>query len=705
MARPTNMDEYFVHQMPELLPEVATRSVTGGRATSSSCTARMARGDAIFFTMALSPLVDTWTRSRWAGSAASRCIGLLQPPDDERSAHHRRRRRPGRDRAPLRGGAAVRRPRRGAPSVSTSRSGLAPSRTGCGGARCAPATRSSGTRATSCSRAPTPAPTRVGGTDPRGRRVDRPARPLLGDPRPRPLPAVAVVPAPVRRRLPRRVALGATRTALASTPTGAGRAPTAATPCPLVDFEHDMEWIDADGVRARTASTASRSSGLRGRCLFTLEGGRRITVEAVGTFDRPYEPFHRGGLNQMRCRTDDGREGTAIYEITGARHHRYFPETTVAGVLAVVNAGLSIADTPTRSPRRGSRRRSARRAHSTRLRSPGSGRRGSGPGRCATASVSILQYDRPTTAPTTMVAKLPAADETSRATAKALGSYENEVRFYQQLAAGLPIRTPAVYYADIDVEYRQLRPAARRHGTGGSGRPAGRLHARTGEDRRRRARQAARSPMGRPDAHDRWTGCTATETLSRSSCSMLLPDAVGRLPRALRDRNSRPTSTKRASALFAHLEDYLQLPRPNRATIVHGDYRLDNLLFDPTAGGVPITVVDWQTCTHGSPLHDVAYFIGAGLHRRRPSTPTRSRSGAGLPRRTAAQRVRGLRLGQLLARLPARHVGRTDHGRGGQRCSSSAPSGATRCSSRWPAATPATRSTTTASRSLHPPAR
>ena len=48
-------------------------------------------------------------------------------------------------------------------------------------------------------------------------------------------------------------------------------------------------------------------TGLAGPCTFTLAGGRAIVVDAEGTFDRPYEPFHRGGLNQMRVRTDDGR--------------------------------------------------------------------------------------------------------------------------------------------------------------------------------------------------------------------------------------------------------------------------------------------------------------------------------------------------------------------------------------------------------------
>jgi hypothetical protein len=58
-----------------------------------------------------------------------------------------------------------------------------------------------------------------------------------------------------------------------------------------------------------------------------------ITVDAEGTFDRPYEPFHRGGLSQMRVLADDGRVGTAIYEVTGARHHHFFPDTEIDSIL------------------------------------------------------------------------------------------------------------------------------------------------------------------------------------------------------------------------------------------------------------------------------------------------------------------------------------------------------------------------------------
>jgi hypothetical protein len=104
-------------------------------------------------------------------------------------------------------------------------------------------------------------------------------------------------------------------------------------PIPVVDFRHDLSWRDAGGGAARYGTNGDDVAGLAGTCTFVLRGGREITVEAEGRFDRPYEPFHRGGLSQMRVHTDDGRAGSAIYEVTGARHHRYFPDTDVSGML------------------------------------------------------------------------------------------------------------------------------------------------------------------------------------------------------------------------------------------------------------------------------------------------------------------------------------------------------------------------------------
>ncbi|MGZ6909718.1 MAG: hypothetical protein ACXVJ7_18785, partial [Acidimicrobiia bacterium] len=104
-------------------------------------------------------------------------------------------------------------------------------------------------------------------------------------------------------------------------------------PIPVVGFETDVEWTDTGGSPAGYGEHGEDVAGLRGRSVFTLEGGRRITVDAHGAFARPYEPFHRGGLNLMQVQVDDGRTGTAIYEVTGARHHRWFPDAIMSAPL------------------------------------------------------------------------------------------------------------------------------------------------------------------------------------------------------------------------------------------------------------------------------------------------------------------------------------------------------------------------------------
>ena len=47
--------------------------------------------------------------------------------------------------------------------------------------------------------------------------------------------------------------------------------------------------------------------------------------------------------------------------------------------------------------------------------------------------------------------------------------------------------------------------------------------------------------------------------------------------------------------------------------LIHGDYRLDNLLFGAEGAERPLTVVDWQTVTWGPAMTDLAYFLGCAL--------------------------------------------------------------------------------------------
>ncbi|MFG6447546.1 phosphotransferase [Roseateles sp. BYS180W] len=56
--------------------------------------------------------------------------------------------------------------------------------------------------------------------------------------------------------------------------------------------------------------------------------------------------------------------------------------------------------------------------------------------------------------------------------------------------------------------------------------------------------------------------------------------------------------------LMAWLPEHL--PADDETTLVHGDYRLDNLLFHPTEPRI-IGVLDWELSTLGHPMADLAY--------------------------------------------------------------------------------------------------
>jgi hypothetical protein len=97
-----------------------------------------------------------------------------------------------------------------------------------------------------------------------------------------------------------------------------------AHPVPVVGFRHDLHWVDAQGAHTEYGLDGPDVAGVAGRVEFELEGGQAVALEAEGLWAQRYGPLG-GGLNRVMVRTDDGRQGTAIYELTGAHHHRYFP--------------------------------------------------------------------------------------------------------------------------------------------------------------------------------------------------------------------------------------------------------------------------------------------------------------------------------------------------------------------------------------------
>lgn len=217
-----------------------------------------------------------------------------------------------------------------------------------------------------------------------------------------------------------------------------------------------------------------------------------------------------------------------------------------------------------------------------------------------------LTYDDPAAGPSSLVAKLPAADEGSRATAIMFRSYEKEVRFYQELAQRLPVRTPRVHYADIDVAtasfvllLEDLAPAE----------PGDQLRGCSTE-------VAAAAVAELVNLHAPMWGDPFLVQLDWlhgdvEGRAALLRDVLPVLWAGFQERYAadlEPHVTQAGDIYFARLD---AAPAGDRAaTVTHVDYRLDNLLIGPDGS---VAVVDWQTCGTGVGPHDVAYFLGAGL--------------------------------------------------------------------------------------------
>lgn len=217
-------------------------------------------------------------------------------------------------------------------------------------------------------------------------------------------------------------------------------------------------------------------------------------------------------------------------------------------------------------------------------------------------------------APRTLVGKFPSADPTSRETGVVLRNYLKEVRFYQEIQARLSISTPRCYFAEIEgkgphfaVLMSDEAPAVPGDQIAGCDEEVARaaalelagLHAPGWND----AALLETGWLGRPSAE-------LSATL-RHRYRTLLPGFLERYGDRLE------SDRREILGLYGEADSAWTGKAPEPFSLVHVDYRLDNLLIDRRSSPPSITAVDWQSITIGLPLGDVAYFLGGSLRRER----------------------------------------------------------------------------------------
>ena len=213
--------------------------------------------------------------------------------------------------------------------------------------------------------------------------------------------------------------------------------------------------------------------------------------------------------------------------------------------------------------------------------------------------------------PATVVLKLPHTVEGARRTADAFSFYGREVHFYREAAHRTPLGTAEVYAAEYDPATKDFVLVL---DDLGDRRQLDQLEGCSIDDALVAVRELA--------AHHAWWWQDQDIIDADWTFRTADPPNPQALPPTLLE--SWPVIEER----FAHLlpgpmleaarrmpdvcVDLLERLSEPPLTLLHGDYRLDNLFFDPGAED-PVVAVDWQICGLGRAPYDIAYFMSQSL--------------------------------------------------------------------------------------------
>ena len=214
-------------------------------------------------------------------------------------------------------------------------------------------------------------------------------------------------------------------------------------------------------------------------------------------------------------------------------------------------------------------------------------------------------------APASVVIKLPVQHEQTRYVAKVFRFYEKEVGFYQRAAEQSALRTPWVYHSDWNADsddFVLLMEDIR----------SGEVFSQLDGCPPAAAAQAVRA-LARH--HAAFWDCSAFAT---DEYAWLPYASDAPMPEMMRQGFAAawapflanfgadiPDDVRAFGARFPSLiDEMVAIPSGATPTMLHGDYRLDNMFFQD---GDQVLALDWQIATRGVGGFDLGYFITQSL--------------------------------------------------------------------------------------------
>ncbi|HUH70453.1 MAG TPA: phosphotransferase [Mycobacterium sp.] len=223
--------------------------------------------------------------------------------------------------------------------------------------------------------------------------------------------------------------------------------------------------------------------------------------------------------------------------------------------------------------------------------------------------------------PESVVLKVAASDPVSRQTGLALGLYEREVRFYGDIAPRLSGPIAPCYHAAVDTSTGVFDLLL---GDAGPAVVGDEIAGATIEQARLGVVELGwlQGPLLGDASLAEAPWLNRESPLSQGAPparggAMITPLYAGFIDRY--GDQIAPEHRLVCERLVAAFDGYLALEKegewgPGRIQgLVHGDYRLDNMLFGTAGADRALTVVDWQTVSWGPALTDLSYFLGCAL--------------------------------------------------------------------------------------------